>query len=252
MKAPFGKYVCLVVCWLMLACSVMAQSKQFLFLQSANQKPFTVSIDDREFNSSQHGYAAVSQLGWGRYLMEIRFVEKGKSQPIRFVVEVKDTDLGYELMEASGDNWLLKDLVSGKTIDADKAATGNAEMDQPFGQLLPALVQEKASAVVKTVDSSAMVPSPVLAPALPGKISRTYALATAKGLDLVFVDKTGKQADTIVVHIPENETVSAPVKTNAGRSAAMLADSLDKHSFTVRSKQSAAIISRQWPDISLK
>ncbi|HAK11194.1 MAG TPA: hypothetical protein DCO78_03760, partial [Chitinophagaceae bacterium] len=78
----------------MLACSVLAQSKQFLFLQSANQKPFTVSIDDRDFNSSQHGYAAVSQLGWGRYLMEIKFVERGKSLPIRFVVEVKDTDLG--------------------------------------------------------------------------------------------------------------------------------------------------------------
>ncbi len=252
MKAPFGKYVCLVVCWLLLACSVLAQSKQFLFLQSANQKPFTVSIDDRDFNSSQHGYAAVSQLGWGRYLMEIKFVERGKSLPIRFVVEVKDTDLGYELIESGQGNWVLKDLVSGKTIDADKAATGNAEMDQPFGQLLPALVQEKAPAVVKTVDSSAMVPSPMIAPALPGKISRTYALATAKGLDLVFVDKTGKQSDTIVVHIPENETVSAPTKTNAGSSAAMLADKSDKHSFAVRSKQSAAIISRQWPDILLK
>ena len=252
MKAPFGKYTCLLVLWLGMAVQVIAQSKQFLFLQSSNQKPFTVTIDDRDFNSSQHGYAAVSQLGWGRYLMEVRFVERGKSTPIRFVVEVKDTDLGYELVEAGLRNWVLKDLVSGKTIEADKAATANTEMDQPFGQLLPALVQEKVPAVVKTMDSSALAPSPILAPALPGKISRTYTLATAKGMDLVFVDKTGQQADTIVLHIPENEVVAAPAKPNGGVEAAMLADRLYKHSFAVSSYQSAAIISRRWPDISLK
>lgn len=252
MKSPFGKYTCLLVLWLFAAISALAQNKQFLFLQSANQKPFTVSIDDRDFNSSQHGYAAVSQLGWGRYLMEIRFLEKGKNLPIRFVVEVKDTDLGYELIEANSSNWVLKDLVSGKTIDADKAATANAEMDQPFGQLLPALMQEKVPATVKTIDSSMLMPSPVIAPALPGKISRTYTLATAKGMDLVFVDKTGQQEDTIVVHIPENEVVAAPVKPNGGAETTMLADRSYKHSFAMRSNQPAAIISRRWPDISLK
>jgi len=249
---PCGKYACLLVSWLLFAMTTSAQTKQFLFLQSANQKPFTVSIDDRDFNSSIHGYAAVSQLGWGRYLMEVRFLEKGKTAPIRFVVEVKDVDLGYELIESGTGNWALKDLVSGKTIDADKAATGNAEMDQPFGQLLPALVQDKPLATAKSVDSSTLAAQPVIAPALPGKISRTYVLATPKGMDLVFVDKTGKQADTIVVHIPENEVVAVPVKPNNSTPAAVLADRSGRHSFADRGVITAALIPSRWPDISLK
>lgn len=252
MKTPIGKYACLLVCTLMLTLGAIAQTKHFLFLQAANNKPFTVSVDDRDFNSSQHGYAAVSQLGWGRYLMEIRFLEKGKNMPIRFVVEVKDTDLGFELIETGQGNWILKDLVSGKTIDADKAAMGNGELEQPFGQLLPALAQEKTAAGTKQADSSTMVVQPITAPALPGKISRTYSLSTQKGIDLVFVDKTGAKADTIVVHIPENELVNGSGKSGEAVQSQLLADQRGRHSFAVRSQFTAAIIPSRWPDISLK
>lgn len=253
MKTPIGKYACLLVCTLMLTLGAIAQTKHFLFLQAANNKPFTVSVDDRDFNSSQHGYAAVSQLGWGRYLMEIRFLEKGKNMPIRFVVEVKDTDLGFELIEAGQGNWILKDLVSGKTIDADKASMGsNGELEQPFGQLLPALVQDKAPVMTKPADSSILVVQPITAPALPGKISRTYTLSTQKGLDLVFVDKTGDKADTIVVHIPENEVVLGSGKPGGTAQTQLIADQRDRHSFASRSQSIAAIIPSRWPDISLK
>jgi hypothetical protein len=113
-------------------------------------------------------------------------------------------------------------------------------------------VQDKPLATAKSVDSSTLAAQPVIAPALPGKISRTYVLATPKGMDLVFVDKTGKQADTIVVHIPENEVVAVPVKPNNSTPAAVLADRSGRHSFADRGVITAALIPSRWPDISLK
>ena len=212
-----------------------AQEYHFVYIQTENQQPFSVRVNDKLLSSSGSGYLIIPQLKTGEYRLEIGF-PKNQWPTQRIQIEVKK-DQGYVLKDFGNKGWGLFNFqtmnvvmnVNGEAGKTNDSAKGDGfadvladvvgspsikEQKQPDPvpePVKPVLVKDTTASVssnetkvdsVKIVDKQEF-PSPtkwVYNP--PVKIS---SLLDNTGRSMIFIDTNNAGRDTIRVFIPYPE-----------------------------------------------
>jgi len=149
--------------WLM-AQAAVAQSNNFLYIQSDNSQPYYLQLKGNNYSSNAKGYLLIPQLNNGDYSVVIGFAgDQYPEYTYSFTVENKPK--GYSLKLTPEGEWMLKDMVSMEEIRG-----------------IP-------SGYVPTKSAGRQVQK------LMEKVSET-------GIDQVYRVKNGAKADTVVLSIP--------------------------------------------------
>ena len=212
-----------------------AQEYHFVYIQTENQQPFSVRVNDKLLSSSGSGYLIIPQLTTGEYRLEIGF-PKNQWPTQRIQIEVKK-DQGYVLKDFGNKGWGLFNFqtmnvvmnVNGEAGKTNDSAKGDGfadvladvvgspsikEQKQPdpvSEPVKPVPVKDTTASVSSNetkVDSVKIVnkqefPSPtkwVYNP--PVKIS---SLLDNTGRSMIFIDTNNAGRDTIRVFIPYPE-----------------------------------------------
>lgn len=93
----------------------------FIYVQSENRMPFFIKWQDRAFNSSSSGYVVIPRVGPGYHMLQIGF--SGDSWSVRkFRIRMLDKDAGFMLKKNNEDHWILYNLQTTETIEAEGRA----------------------------------------------------------------------------------------------------------------------------------
>lgn len=92
------------------------QEKHFVFIQSENHKPFSVRLNDQNYNSTNSGYVTISQLVTGKYFVTVSF-PKNIIPEQKFIIDINMNDwgTGYTLKQTA-DGWNLINIVDSNII----------------------------------------------------------------------------------------------------------------------------------------
>ncbi|OIR14227.1 hypothetical protein GALL_46890 [mine drainage metagenome] len=92
------------------------QEKHFIFIQSENHKPFSVQLNDQNYNSTNSGYVTISQLLTGKYFITVSFPRNIIPQQ-KFIIDVNMNDwgTGYTLKQSSA-GWNLINIVDSNIV----------------------------------------------------------------------------------------------------------------------------------------
>lgn len=92
------------------------QEKHFIFIQSENHKPFSVQLNDQNYNSTNSGYVTISQLLTGKYFITVSFPKNIIPQQ-KFIIDVNMNDwgTGYTLKQSSA-GWNLINIVDSNIV----------------------------------------------------------------------------------------------------------------------------------------
>jgi hypothetical protein len=103
-----------VAFWLM-AQATVAQSNNFLYIQSENSQPYYLQLKGNNYSSNAKGYLLIPQLSNGDYSVVIGFAgDQYPEYTYSFTVENKPK--GYSLKLTPEGEWMLKDMVSMEEI----------------------------------------------------------------------------------------------------------------------------------------
>ena len=95
-----------------------AQKKYFMYLQSENNEPFYIMINNKNYSSSLSGYMVIPRLKNGKYFFVAGF-PKDKYPEQKFSYVVNDKDVGFVLKQYGKDGWGLFNVVNFSTIMAN-------------------------------------------------------------------------------------------------------------------------------------
>lgn len=207
-----------------------AQTNYFLWLQSDQQQYFQVEIHGKSYESSQGGYVVIPKMPSGLYEIRIYPGADKKSLQI-FNLQIIQADRGFALKQREG-QWVLMDLFDFQIIQAVDAKLTNPHSNQPKQQEITKeadqinLSQKPINQISSgSVTNSSTIDSiqgkkdekvqeevqqiqPIIkVPIKKGDsgIRRTYDKKTPQGIDLVFIDHSGGESDTIIIFIPDPE-----------------------------------------------
>jgi len=107
-----------------LAISASAQKVYFIYLQTENNTPFYVRMDDKVYSSAVSGYLILSNLSDSTYKFSLGF--PGSSSDSRFAVPVAGRDRGF-LIRRSGEGLALFDLQTSSVIREQSKNLGNIQ-----------------------------------------------------------------------------------------------------------------------------
>ena len=101
----------LLLCLLLAMGSFRANSQKvyFIYLQSEQDQPFFVKMDEKVYSSSASGYLILSRLRDSTYTFTIGFPQQ-KWPEQKFAVSVRSKDHGYILKNFGEKGWGLFDL----------------------------------------------------------------------------------------------------------------------------------------------
>ncbi len=116
----------LLLCLLSLAAVFTASSQKvyFVYLQSEQEQPFFVKMDEKIYSSTASGYLILSKLRDSSYTFSVGFPQN-KWPEQKFSVAVRSKDHGYLLKHFGEKGWGLFDL---QTLGVQMASTENKEI----------------------------------------------------------------------------------------------------------------------------
>jgi len=119
----------------------------FIYIQSENQQPYYVILNNKSYSSSSVGYLIISKLKDGDYNITVGFPQDVFPAQT-YALKIKGTDAGFNLQKASGKQWELIDKLSQKSlavvntdapVEASNVASTNTDNEKngsAFGALL--------------------------------------------------------------------------------------------------------------------
>ena len=191
--------------WLIACCSTLytaAQQSHFMYIQSDNKAPFSVTVDNStQYSSNGTGYLIVPKIAKGKHQVNIGFADN--KYPVQsFSVEISDSDMGYALKDYGEKGWGLFNLQTMGVIMAKAGA-------QPAATALVAVTKPAASdgTAKATAGKPAVTSQPVKSTATtPEPAGNQFG----DMLSQVVGDPTLQQKPAVVVKNP-----AAPATANA-------------------------------------
>lgn len=123
------KRVVLCMSLLLWAGLVSAQRRWFLYLQSEQEQPFFVKMNDKVYSASSSGYLILSQLSDSSYTFGVGFPQARWPEQ-RFTVNIRQGDKGYLLKYLPEKGWGLFDLQTAELVMPSQNTTGGVKMEK--------------------------------------------------------------------------------------------------------------------------
>jgi hypothetical protein len=170
-----------------------AQQDRFIYLQTENNQPFFVKLNNKTFSSSQSGYLIIPKLDDGLYSLVIGFPETTNEQ--EFNCSVNNKDVGFIIKNTGEKQWQLLNLQSNTVIVPGDVITKpvviyEKETD-PFSTMLASAVHD--STILRKDIAKATVSEKAVE--LPPK--DTVVVVASKDIaiskDALIADSTGKE-----------------------------------------------------------
>lgn len=103
---------------LMLFCfGLYAQNHHFIYLESQNKKPFTVTYQNKIISSAKKNYVHLTQLDNGPISFKID-IEQAKD--LSFTIYLDNNDAGFIIKQNANNDWVLFDILNFTTKEQDK------------------------------------------------------------------------------------------------------------------------------------
>lgn len=210
-----------------------AQLNHFFYFQTENKQPFYAKLDKKIYSSSVSGYLIIPKLTDGIYSIAIGF-PKSEIEEQLYSCTVSSKDEGYLIKNFGEKGWGLFNLQSLDLTMDEKNKSGKdlkvIEKNDAFSAMLsdavndPSIKQtEKVKQTIKPVINKTVNSEPAVENTIkinsneikdslfvevkPNqivdvKVVKKNVLTGSEGYEMVFIDKSGKQPDTINVFIP--------------------------------------------------
>lgn len=229
--------------------SVMAQPTTFIYIQSENNKAFTVQWKENTYHSSSTGYLVIPQVTAGEHTFIFGFQDT--SLPAyRFTLTMDDKPRGFSLRQSISNAWSLFDMVSF----AINKGTENPKQREEKPALVatkPVEPEKKPVPLADTVAKDVSAPSITIIAeksalnkaARPNEplVQKIFDKANAAGIDQVYIILNKGKADTIAVFIPalkEEIPKQTAFKIKRGYSDVYIAYNFSSSAYTDRLKLS--------------
>lgn len=115
-----------LVLWVSL---VSAQRRWFLYLQSEQEQPFFIKMNDQVYSASASGYLILSQLTDSSYTFGVGFPQARWPEQ-RFTIDIRQGDKGYLLKNLPEQGWGLFDLQTAQLIMPASNASNGVKMEK--------------------------------------------------------------------------------------------------------------------------
>ena len=186
-------------------CLVFAQN-HFIYIQSETRQPFTVTVNDKQFNSTGTGYVIIPRLKSGQYDLNVKFKD-AKFPESRFTSVIEKKDVGYTLNAIGNSTVGLTDMQTYATLSATPVDT-YAKNDRNAGSTTKT-ESEKNNTTAKTPTNTGKKPiskkestRTTATVKLKSGINKISEVNGANNVSLLYIDVRGKSYDTIDVVIP--------------------------------------------------
>lgn len=239
MKKPINIFLFFIL--LISPVFVSAQLNHFIYLQTEGRQPFYAKLDQKVLSSSVSGYLIIPKLTDGTYNVTIGFPKNENGEQV-FVCRVGNKDAGYLIKNFGEKGWGLFNL---QTLDVIMAGNGSKEkeiantakkdefadmlsdvvndpsikkVDKPAAQTKPGnekkeLKEETKIAVEPVVENKV---EPVSKAAVSTRIIKKQLVDSKKGTEIVYIDSSAGQQDTISILIPvDEELLKAKAETQS-------------------------------------
>jgi hypothetical protein len=216
---------------------IQAQDLRFIYIQTENQTPFYVKLDDQILSSSSSGYIILPKLTRDSYQILIGFPQKSISD-FTVTLNLNGADAGYLLKTDIDESWyvvnmqnslpvridkrmpaeepgefvinndlfarILSEVVADSTIRMTRVMPYLATIDKTKGNnAIDTAVEGKSVTVFKT-DVSTVAPR--------REISKLEQIDSPEGLQLTYLDISSTTADTVMVFIAVNAALTEDKK----------------------------------------
>ena len=199
-----------------------AQQIHFVYIQTDNEQPFYVKLDQKIISSSVAGYVILSKLIDGEYEINIGFL-KNEYPEEKYKIKIANKNEGFLLKNFGEKGWGLFNLETfkiamGNGINSPDTSSKILANDA-FSRMLANVVKD-SSILQKNVPSEknevpAKVDSVVIAVS---STEKAVAESTVKliskennnGLKMVYIDKNQNGIDTIQIYIPPEKVGVSP------------------------------------------
>ena len=208
-----------IIFFLSFAGSVKAQQNYFVYIQTDNKQAFYVKMNDKVMSSSASGYVVIPKLTTGTYHLAIGFPKDQWPQQ-NIPLAVDKSDEGYLLKKFGDKGWGLYNIrTMAVTMNGASSASVKTagDADDIFTNALAGaanttltIKKEPVDPVILNQEAVKTVPGAMRAV----NIEKIESTAAAEGRSMVYIDHSGKTADTVKIFIPA-EAISAqeePIK----------------------------------------
>lgn len=191
---------------------VHAQQVYYIYIQSADRKPFYARMNSRVISSTANGYLLMPKLQNGGYRAAIGF--PGKTGEEEFLFTIDNADQGYDLKETPGGSGHV--LMNLLTYKMENPVASGAEPKKEntsgtgFGDLLAEAVKDPS---VKNIELAKKEepPKPIL-PAKEKELPPVVDSPAVKKGEPVVVEE--KKTEAVVIAPPDTMMIkSKPVET---------------------------------------
>ncbi len=128
-----------MLAFLAMGAAASAQKLWFVYLQSEQEQPFFVKMDDKIYSASATGYLILPRLKDSTYTFSVGFPQ-GKWPEQRFTIHIANRDKGYLLKNLGDKGWGLLDLQTMNVQMPAKAAAAPVLTERtevsPFTEIL--------------------------------------------------------------------------------------------------------------------
>lgn len=219
-----------------------AQQNHFIYIQTESKQPFYVKLNNNIFSSSSSGYLVLSKLKSGNYDLKVGF-PKNEWPEQNVSCSIGEKDLGYLLKNFGEKGWGLFNLQTLDVVMADakekKASVSVETKNDEFSNLLSKVVNDPTIKQIDVVPQAPLPPAPVKEVIIEQPIATSVGTDTmtvvsqqpesapkstikkllmntdAAGVDMVFVDASEGNVDTVRVFIPKSAKPKSIVKQDA-------------------------------------
>ncbi|MFT4204110.1 MAG: DUF4476 domain-containing protein [Chitinophagaceae bacterium] len=212
-------FIFLVLFIALIVNKVQAQSSartHFIYIQSEDQQPYYVILNNKSYSSSSVGYLIISKLTDGDYKVTVGFPQD-IYPATTYLLKIKGNDAGFNLRKGSGKGWDLVDKLSHKELpvvnagdNVDPSSVANLDSqkkDNGFGDLLSKTSND-------TTNYQAYAPSQNKA----GDVAKATMPGSTAKKDKVRTDQ--QSSTTAVAEAPKSDgSVDESYESAAARSA---------------------------------
>ncbi|MEO6232130.1 MAG: DUF4476 domain-containing protein [Ferruginibacter sp.] len=216
-----------------------AQQNHFIYIQTEGKQPFYVKLNNNIYSSSSSGYLVLSKLKSGNYDLKVGF-PKNEWPEQNVSCSIGERDLGYLLKNFAEKGWGLFNLQTLDVVMADakekKTTVAVETKNDEFSNLLSNVVNDPTIKQVDVVPQAPPPPAPVKEVVIEQPIVTTVSTdtmaivsqepetapksvikkllmnANAEGVDMVFIDLSEGNVDTVRVFIPKSAKAKSFVK----------------------------------------
>lgn len=204
----------------------VAQQNHFVYIQSDDKLPFTVTLDNKEYTASSIGYVIIPKLQVDKYNFLISF--PGQKYPSQEFDITVSKDEGYALKNFGEKGWGLFNLNSLEITmagDQEEKSVVQKQENNGFGDMLSGAVNDESikELPAKPIDKAPVVTNPIVQTENVEKeevketvsnlnsdpntenefsiIELLHKNQSEKGLEMVLVDQASDGIDTVRIYL---------------------------------------------------